>query len=77
MIDNYATHKHPNVRAWLAKRPRHPVHFTPMSASWLNMVERGSDASPSNRSAPVPSLRQTIHPTHRGRADARDFTCDS
>ena len=40
ICDNYATHKHPTVRAWLAKHPRFQVHFTPTSASWLNMVER-------------------------------------
>lgn len=40
IIDNYATHKHPKVRAWLAKRPRYHLHFTPTSASWLNQVER-------------------------------------
>jgi len=40
ICDNYATHKHANVKAWLAKRPRFHVHFTPTSASWLNMVER-------------------------------------
>ncbi len=40
ICDNYATHKHPNVKAWLAKHPRFHVHFTPTSASWLNMVER-------------------------------------
>ncbi len=40
ICDNYATHKHPTVRAWLAKHPRFHVHFTPTSASWLNMVER-------------------------------------
>lgn len=40
IIDNYATHKHPKVRAWLAQRPRYHVHFTPTSASWLNQVER-------------------------------------
>lgn len=40
IIDNYATHKHPKVRAWLARRPRYHVHFTPTSASWLNQVER-------------------------------------
>jgi len=37
---NYATHKHPKVKEWLAKHPRIHVHFTPTSASWLNMVER-------------------------------------
>lgn len=40
IVDNYATHKHPKVRAWLAKHPRFEMHFTPTSASWLNMVER-------------------------------------
>ena len=40
IVDNYATHKHPEVRAWLAKHPRFHMHFTPTSASWLNMVER-------------------------------------
>jgi transposase len=40
IADNYATHKHPAVRDWLAAHPRFHVHFTPTSASWLNMVER-------------------------------------
>ena len=40
IVDNYATHKHPDVQAWLAKHPRFVMHFTPTSASWLNMVER-------------------------------------
>lgn len=40
ILDNYGTHKTPAIRAWLAKRPRYHVHFTPTSASWLNMVER-------------------------------------
>jgi len=40
IADNYATHKHPVVQAWLAKHPRFHMHFTPTSASWLNMVER-------------------------------------
>src|SRR3954467_8641432 len=40
IADNYATHKHPKVREWLARHPRFHVHFTPTSASWLNMVER-------------------------------------
>jgi transposase len=37
--DNYATHKHPKVRRWLARHPRWTFHFTPTSASWLNAVE--------------------------------------
>ena len=40
IADNYATHKHPNVQKWLERHPRFKVHFTPTSASWLNMVER-------------------------------------
>jgi len=40
IADNYATHKHPVVQEWLAKHPRFHMHFTPTSASWLNMVER-------------------------------------
>jgi transposase len=39
ILDNYATHNHPNVRGWLAKHPRFQLHFTPTSSSWLNMVE--------------------------------------
>src|SRR5580704_8353591 len=39
IVDNYATHKHPRVRAWLARHPRWTFHFTPTSASWLNAVE--------------------------------------
>lgn len=40
IADNYATHKHPKVKAWLARHPRFHMHFTPTSASWLNQVER-------------------------------------
>jgi len=40
IADNYATHKHPEVKAWLVRHPRFHMHFTPTSASWLNMVER-------------------------------------
>ena len=40
IADNYATHKHPSVQEWLDKHPRFVMHFTPTSASWLNMVER-------------------------------------
>src|SRR5262249_26763361 len=38
-VDNYATHKHPKVRQWLARHQRWTFHFTPTSASWLNAVE--------------------------------------
>lgn len=40
IADNYATHNHPEVKKWLARHPRFVMHFTPTSASWLNMVER-------------------------------------
>jgi transposase len=40
VLDNYATHKTPEVKAWLEKHPRFKLHFTPTSASWLNLVER-------------------------------------
>ena len=39
VCDNYATHKHPTVKAWLAKNPRVTMHFTPTGCSWLNLVE--------------------------------------
>ena len=39
VLDNYAAHKHPKVRAWLGRHPRFVFHFTPTSASWLNAVE--------------------------------------
>jgi hypothetical protein len=39
VLDNYGTHKHPRVLAWLARHPRRTFHFTPTSASWLNAVE--------------------------------------
>jgi transposase len=40
VMDNYATHKTPAIRKWLAARPRWHVHFTPTTASWINQVER-------------------------------------
>jgi transposase len=39
VMDNYAAHKHANVKAWLAKNPRFIIHFTPTHASWMNLVE--------------------------------------
>jgi transposase len=39
IVDNYASHKHPKVRAWLTRHPRWVFHYTPTSASWLNAVE--------------------------------------
>lgn len=40
ILDNYGTHNHPNVKAWLQHHPRFHLHFTPTSSSWLNLVER-------------------------------------
>jgi len=40
VVDNYATHKHPKVKAWMAARPRWHIHFIPTYSSWLNQVER-------------------------------------
>ena len=40
IVDNYGTHCHPNVQAWLAEHPRFSLHFIPTSSSWLNLVER-------------------------------------
>lgn len=40
ILDNYGTHKAPTIHRWLAKRPRYSLHFTPTSASWINLVER-------------------------------------
>ena len=40
ILDNYSTHNHANVKAWLAKHPRFHLHFTPTASSWLNLIER-------------------------------------
>ena len=40
IVDNYSTHKHAKVKAWLKKHPRFHVHFIPTSSSWLNVIER-------------------------------------
>jgi transposase len=40
ILDNYGSHGHENVKAWLAKHPRFHLHFIPTSSSWLNLVER-------------------------------------
>jgi transposase len=40
IADNYSTHKHPRVKAWLVRHPRYHLHYTPTYASWLNQVER-------------------------------------
>ena len=40
IVDNYSTHKHPNVKRWLKRHGRFHMHFIPTSSSWLNMIER-------------------------------------
>jgi transposase len=45
ILDNYATHKTPLIRRWLAKRPRYHLHFTPIGTSRINLVERSSRRS--------------------------------
>ena len=40
VIDNYGTHAHPEVKAWLKNHPRFVLHFVPTSCSWLNLIER-------------------------------------
>jgi transposase len=65
IADNYSAHKHPDVQAWLLKHPRFVMHFTPTSASWLNMVERLFRDISENRIkresfASVADLEQTI-----------------
>src|SRR6478609_5388344 len=57
VADNYATHKHPAVQAWLAKHPRVRMHFTPTSGSWLNLVECSSESLPAKRSGAARSPR--------------------
>ena len=73
VLDNYATHKHPRVRAWLTRHPRFTFHFTPTSCSWANAVEgwfakltrqrlkRGS--SPQSSSFRLPSTASSPRPT--------------
>ena len=49
VLDNYATHKHPKVLAWLSRHPRSTFHFTPTSASWLSAVENFFSKMPRQR----------------------------
>ena len=75
VMDNYATHKTPRIRAWLARRPRYHVHFTPTSASWINQVERwfaeaDTQANPARRphlGSPTRSRHRCVHrgPQHQ------------
>jgi transposase len=59
ILDNYGTHKTARIRRWLAKRPRFHAHFTPTSASWLNLVERWFAALTEKQ------IRRGAHPSTR------------
>ncbi len=63
VVDNYHTHKHPEVQAWLANNPRITLHFTPTSGSWLNLV-RGLLHNHHQAGDPARDLRQR-QGTHR------------
>ncbi|PSH02640.1 MAG: IS630 family transposase [Acidobacteria bacterium] len=77
IADNYATHKHPKVRTWLAQRPRFHMHYTPTYSSWLNQVERwfglitqrairrGSFSSVKDLVQKIDSFVQSYNRTHR------------
>jgi hypothetical protein len=65
IVDNYATHKHPKVRAWLARHQRFCVHFTPTSASWLNAVEASLPSSPDGASNAASSEASPISRRHQ------------
>ena len=79
VLDNYGTHKTPQVKAWLAKHPRFKLHFTPTSASWLNLVERFFAEITTKRIrrgtfTSVAELRQAIHDyLDRHNADPKPF----
>jgi len=66
IVDNYATHKHPNVQRWLKRHKRFHMHFTPTSSSWLNLIERWFRTITDRRLRrgvfkSVPQLIQAIH----------------
>lgn len=62
IVDNYATHSHPKVKAWLAARPRWHLHFIPTYSSWLNQVERffGLITDKAIRRGSFKSVRQLV-----------------
>ena len=69
IADNYATHKTALIRNWFAKRPRFHMHFTPTSASWLNLVELLVRSDTEKQSAPRRASEQSrtfrLHPSYR------------
>ena len=67
IADNYATHKHPKVKAWLAHRPRYHIHYTPTYASWLNQVERwfGLITQRAIRRGSFSNVKELVHKIQR------------
>src|SRR5262249_840088 len=70
VMDNYATHKTPKIKAWLARPPHYHVHFTPTSASWINQVERwfaelSKEAAPARCSYLCQATRSRYPRLHR------------
>jgi transposase len=63
IADNYATHKHPRVKAWLGRHPRFLIHYTPTYSSWLNQVERwfGLITQHAIRRGSFRSVRELVH----------------
>lgn len=71
VLDNYATHKTPEIKRWLLRHPRFVLHFTPTSASWLNLVERWFAELTTKK------LQRSSHPSvRRLRADIRDWVTE-
>jgi transposase len=81
VLDNYGTHKMREVKAWLARHPRYKLHFTPTSASWLNLVERFFAEITTKRIrrstfGSVAELEAAIHDyLDRHNADPKPFIC--
>ena len=73
ILDNYAVHKHPKVRAWLDRHPRWTFHFTPTSASWLNAVEgffaKLTQPTAATRHLPIARRAASGHQTLRRRTN--------
>lgn len=74
VLDNYHTHKHAEINAWLAKHPRITLHFTPTSGSWLNLVEVFFGSSPARRSAADPSTASS-NSSSRSAPSSRNDRC--
>ena len=66
VLDNYGTHKHPEVKKWLTARPRYHLHFTPTSSSWLNQIERwfAEITRKRIRRGTFRSVRDLVHAIH-------------